>query len=180
MSEKLTAKVLITVMTYPHPSRGYQELVCTAGVTESGEWIRLYPVDYRYREQHQQFKKYQWIEVVLGPNGAGKDNRKESRRPDLDSIKLLGEPLNTKNKWQDRRAIIDRLPPFHSQRTRQPARTRQNLFRDRPPFSRARFGNSPGKYRVEARVAIAIHSAHSLRPVPEAVTKDSIHVPLRV
>ncbi len=50
MSEKLTAKVLITVMTYPHPSRGYQELVCTAGVTESGEWIRLYPVDYRYRE----------------------------------------------------------------------------------------------------------------------------------
>lgn len=69
MSEKLTAKVLITVMTYPHPSRGYQELVCTAGVTESGEWIRLYPVDYRYREQHQQFKKYQWIEVVLGPKG---------------------------------------------------------------------------------------------------------------
>ena len=36
MSEKRTAKVLITVMTYPHPSRGYQELVCTAGVTESG------------------------------------------------------------------------------------------------------------------------------------------------
>lgn len=65
MSEKLTAKVLITVMTYPHPSRGYQELVCTAGVTESGKWIRLYPVDYRYREHHQQFKKYQWIEVVL-------------------------------------------------------------------------------------------------------------------
>ena len=30
-----TTKVLITVMTYPHPSRGYQELVCTAGVTDS-------------------------------------------------------------------------------------------------------------------------------------------------
>jgi hypothetical protein len=27
-------RVLITVMTYPHPSRGYQELVCTAGITE--------------------------------------------------------------------------------------------------------------------------------------------------
>ncbi len=27
MSEGLTTKVLITVMTYPHPSRGYQELV---------------------------------------------------------------------------------------------------------------------------------------------------------
>lgn len=46
----LRHKVLITVMTYPHPSRGYQELVCTAGVTDAGEWVRLYPVDYRYRE----------------------------------------------------------------------------------------------------------------------------------
>ena len=42
-------KVLITVMTYPHPSRGYRELVCTAGITEAGDWVRLYPVDYRYR-----------------------------------------------------------------------------------------------------------------------------------
>ena len=50
--------------------------------------------------------------MVLGPNGAGNDNRKESRRPDLDSIKLLGKPLNTNNEWQDRRAIIDRLPHF--------------------------------------------------------------------
>ena len=50
--------------------------------------------------------------MVLGPNGAGNDNRKESRRPDLESIKLLGEPLNTNNEWQDRRAIIDRLPHF--------------------------------------------------------------------
>jgi hypothetical protein len=26
-------KVLITVLTYPHPSKKYQEIVCTAGVT---------------------------------------------------------------------------------------------------------------------------------------------------
>ncbi|HZZ71575.1 MAG TPA: hypothetical protein VFE24_04935, partial [Pirellulales bacterium] len=110
MSELQTTKLLITVMTYPHPSRGYNELVCTAGITESGEWVRLYPVDYRYRERHQQFRKYQWIEVGLGPTGAGNDNRRESRRPDLDSIELLGEPLSTKNKWQERRAIIDTLP----------------------------------------------------------------------
>ena len=34
-------RVLITVMTYPHPSERYQELVCTAGVTEDGKWVRL-------------------------------------------------------------------------------------------------------------------------------------------
>ena len=64
-----TTKVLITVMTYPHPSRGYQELVCTAGVTDSPEWVRLYPLDYRYRPTSQRFKKYQWIEVELSPRG---------------------------------------------------------------------------------------------------------------
>ena len=76
-------KVLITVMTYPHPSKKYQETVCTAGVTESGEWIRLYPIDYRYRPGHQKFKKWQWIEVALGERGHGSDQRVESREPDL-------------------------------------------------------------------------------------------------
>lgn len=103
-------KVLITVITYPLPSRGYQELVCTAGVTESGEWVRLYPIDYRYRPTHQQFRKYQWIEVNLSPHGADNDQRKESRRPCLDSIRMVGEPLSTQDGWRERRAVIDRLP----------------------------------------------------------------------
>ena len=51
--------VLITVMTYPHPSAQYKEIVCTAGVTEAGEWVRLYPIDYRYRPEAQKFHKYQ-------------------------------------------------------------------------------------------------------------------------
>jgi len=103
-------KVLITVMTYPHPSTSYQELVCVAGITENGEWVRLYPVDYRYRPAHQQFRKYQWIEADLSPRGQGNDNRRESRTPRLDSIQILGEPLSTKRNWIERRKIIDRLP----------------------------------------------------------------------
>jgi hypothetical protein len=104
------ARVLITVMTYPHPSAKYKELVCTAGVTESGDWVRLYPVDYRYRPTSQRFHKYQWIRVNLGPRGAGNDNRKESRHPDLGSITLDGPPIGPDDRWRDRRAIIDRLP----------------------------------------------------------------------
>ena len=103
-------RALITVMTYPHASRGYQELVCTAGITAAGEWVRLYPIDYRYRPAHQQFKKYQWIEINLAPSGHGKDNRKESRKPDLDSLRLLGEPLSWQNDWRERRVIIEALP----------------------------------------------------------------------
>jgi hypothetical protein len=97
-------------MTYPHPSKKYQETVCVAGVTEPGEWVRLYPVDYRYRPEHQRFRKWQWIEVALGERGHGTDQRQESREPDLSTIRLLGEPLSTKRKWRDRRAIIDAMP----------------------------------------------------------------------
>lgn len=105
-----TTKVLVTVITYPLPSRGYRELVCTAGVTEAGDWVRLYPIDYRYRPKHQQFRKYQWIEIGLMPHGGGNDNRKESRLPDLDSIRILGTPLSTDENWKERRKIIDKLP----------------------------------------------------------------------
>jgi len=113
MSEQsVKTKVLITVMTYPHPSRGYQELVCTAGITENNEWVRLYPVDYRYRSEDQQFRKYQWVEVGLLPRGAGNDRRKESRKPNLDTLQVLGPPISSKNGWKERRAIIDRMPTY--------------------------------------------------------------------
>ena len=105
-------KVLITVMTYPHPSRKYRESVCTAGITEEGDWVRLYPIDYRYRTREQQFRKYQWIEVELEPRGHGNDNRLESRRPNLESIRLIGDALDsrTDRRWEKRRLLIDRLP----------------------------------------------------------------------
>ena len=103
-------KVLITVMTYPHPSEAHQELVCTAGITETHEWVRLYPIDYRYRPELQQFRKYQWIELGLADRGAGNDTRKESRRPDLQSMRILGESLPTTHNWRERRKIIDAMP----------------------------------------------------------------------
>jgi hypothetical protein len=103
-------RVLITVMTYPHPKESHDEVVCTAGVTEAGEWVRLFPVDYRYLPKQKQFHKYQWIELDVLPRGYKTDGRKESREPKLDSIQLRGEPLPPANKWQARREIIDRLP----------------------------------------------------------------------
>ncbi len=97
-------KVLITVKTYPLPSKLYEELVCTAGVLEDGTFIRLYPIDYRYMPRGQQYKKYQWIEVEVTKNQ--KDGRKESFRPKLDTIRLLGKVLDTKNGWAERRKYV--------------------------------------------------------------------------
>ena len=95
-------RVLITVKTYPIPSSKYDELVCTAGVTESGEFVRLYPVNFRDLPFSRQYKKYQWIEV-MAERHTGRDSRKESYRPDCDTLKMLGEPIATKRgDWSER------------------------------------------------------------------------------
>ncbi len=103
-----TKRVLITVKTYPLPSDKYLELVCTAGMLEDGSFIRLYPIDYRYRPYWQWYKKYQWIEIEVEKHD--KDRRKESYRPRIESIKTLSSPLDTKNCWADRRAVVLRQP----------------------------------------------------------------------
>lgn len=99
-------------MTYPHPSRGYRELVCTAGISDANEWVRLYPVDYRYQPRDRQFHKYQWIEIDLLPRGDGNDRRKESRKPIMESLRIVGAPLDTEHdrEWRARREIVDRMP----------------------------------------------------------------------
>jgi hypothetical protein len=48
-----TKRVLIVVKTYPTPAHKGVEVSCTAGVTREGEWIRLFPVPFRFLEQEQ-------------------------------------------------------------------------------------------------------------------------------
>jgi len=96
-------KVLITVKTYPLPSKKTIEASCTAGITENGKWIRLFPLPFRYLEYEKQFKKYQWIEASVTK---ASDPRPESYKVALDSIRLAGEPLRTSNNWQARKDII--------------------------------------------------------------------------
>lgn len=99
---KQKLKVLITVKTHPIPSKKYDELVCTAGVTESGDFIRLYPINFRDLPFTQQYRKYQWIEL-LAEKHQGRDVRKESYRPICDSIEVLGEPIpSNPGNWAER------------------------------------------------------------------------------
>ena len=104
MKERL--KILITVKTYPIPSAKYGELVCTAGVTETGEFIRLYPINFRDQPYSRQYKKYQWIEVEAEKH-RGRDFRKESYRPYSDTLVTLGEPIPTKKgDWSERSRYV--------------------------------------------------------------------------
>lgn len=97
-------KIFIVVKTAPHPSISYREIVCTAGITENGKWIRLYPISYRYLNFSQRYQKYQWIKAQIKKNE--KDKRIDSYRPNPNSIIPIGKPVGTKNNWQERKKIL--------------------------------------------------------------------------
>jgi hypothetical protein len=101
-------KVLITVTTYPLPSRSYDELVCTAGVLENGQWIRIYPVPLRFlkglrKDGKVESFKYNWIELELKKRTD--DFRPESHSPvdyDFTKIETLGK-IGTDSNWAERK-----------------------------------------------------------------------------
>ena len=128
-----TLRVLITVKTYPIPSAKYDELVCTAGVTESGDFVRLYPINFRELPFTQQYKKYQWIEITAEKH-KGRDIRKESYRPDCDSIHILSEPIKSNpGNWAERtRYALARKARSMEDLVEQQARDRTSLGVFRP------------------------------------------------
>ncbi len=104
-------KILITVTTYPLPSRKYQELVCTAGLTEAGEWIRIYPVPLPALVENR-FRKYHWIELDLEKRIGGRDFRPESYKPyrsDLSDM-VIGNKMGTEDEWEKRRELCLKNP----------------------------------------------------------------------
>ena len=97
-------RVYITVKTYPTLSEKYDELVCTAGITEDGSWIRLYPLPFRKLEHEQKYKKWQWIEVDV--ERRTQDIRPESYRVlNLDNLKIIPSK-SSKADWNERKQII--------------------------------------------------------------------------
>ena len=104
--DKQNLRVLITVKTYPIPSATYDELVCTAGVTEDGDYVRLYPINFRDLPFSQQYKKYQWIDVTVSKH-RGRDSRKESYRPDIETIQTHGHPIpSNPGNWRSRSEYV--------------------------------------------------------------------------
>lgn len=105
-SQPTKQRILITVKTYPLPSTtSLREMVCTAGVREDGSFIRLYPIDYRYRPYWQWYKKYQWVEAVIQKN-------KKDYRPETfelvkgASLQPIGQPISTARNWAERRKFV--------------------------------------------------------------------------
>lgn len=103
--EPHSEKVLVVVKATPNPSDKYRETVCTAGVTESGKWIRLYPLPFRYMDYSSRFSKYQWVNFKIKKRPIEKDFRIDSYEPEVDDIHPIGQPLPTGD-WTERKRII--------------------------------------------------------------------------
>lgn len=98
-------RVLITARTYPVPSKKLIEVSCTAGITDDGMWIRLFPIPYRFLTQDKRFAKYQYIETDVAKSQS--DVRPESYKINIDSIKILSQhSLPTDNRWEARKAKV--------------------------------------------------------------------------
>lgn len=101
------ARVLITVKTSPQPSSKYGDTVCVAGIRLDGssrDWIRLYPIPFRYLGSEQQFKKYDIVELTV--RRRHEDGRKESYSPEWDSITIVDHLAG----WESRVPIMNEVP----------------------------------------------------------------------
>lgn len=106
MPQPETKKALIVVRTYPTPAKNGAEVSCTAAITDKGEWLRLFPVPWRYLAVEQQFRRYQWVELTVTK---AKDSRPESYKLSQNGIKILTDPLPTDHDWRQRKEIVEPL-----------------------------------------------------------------------
>ena len=145
-------KILITVKTYPTLSRKYAELVCTAGVNESGEWRRIYPMRFRRLLDGQKYRKFQWIEAEIEKSCT--DHRPESYKiVREESLRILGAPLTTADKWFARREAFLNKVPFHDDLTAIIEAAHQNelslaVFE---PFEWVEFAHEPATREWDAK-----------------------------
>ena len=105
-----TKRVLIWAKTYPELSDKHRETVCTAGCTEDGQPIRLYPVPLRYLKEQSRYRLYDWVTVRVRKHPG--DHRPES-------YMVIGEPIQGDHLdpkgpgWPHRRATIFQNTTWH-------------------------------------------------------------------
>ncbi|MCT7950124.1 hypothetical protein NG798_10035 [Ancylothrix sp. C2] len=101
-------KVLIATKTYPSISQKYRETVCTAGILlndneQPVEWIRIYPIRFRYLDFDQRYPRWSIISANIEKND--QDSRPESYRIDDTSIQII-KKIGSDNNWAERKQFV--------------------------------------------------------------------------
>jgi hypothetical protein len=98
--------VLLTVKAYPEKSKRYGSVVCTAGIMENGEFVRLYPVPFENFRGGKNIPKYSWINVEC-KKASEYLNRKESYKVRYSTLKIINHvDTGVDKQWKERNQII--------------------------------------------------------------------------
>jgi hypothetical protein len=83
-------RLLVLAKAAPQLSQKYEHLVCVAGITNKGEWRRIYPIPWKvfWKSSGRNFKKKSWIEYELADEKPS-DHRPESRKIKPETITPL-------------------------------------------------------------------------------------------
>jgi hypothetical protein len=104
-------RVLVTVKAYPEKSKKYGCVFCVAGITDEGDWIRLYPMPFATFLGVRKIKKYDWIEAECKKVTEEKLGRKESYRVRPNSVTIVDRTLSEdkirgKVLWEERNRLV--------------------------------------------------------------------------
>ncbi|VVB65702.1 Uncharacterised protein [Candidatus Gugararchaeum adminiculabundum] len=85
-------RLLVLAKAAPEASQKYEELICVAGITDKGEWRRIYPIPWELflKTSASRFRKKWWIEYELASDKPS-DYRPESRKIKFETIKPVRE-----------------------------------------------------------------------------------------
>jgi len=85
-------RLLVLAKAAPEVSSKYEHLICVAGITDKGEWRRIYPIPWKifWSMSGQNFKKKSWIQYELESDKPS-DFRPESRKIKFETIRVLKE-----------------------------------------------------------------------------------------
>lgn len=85
-------RLLVLAKATPEVSGKYEHLICVAGITDKGQWRRVYPIPWEvfWKTSSMNFKKKSWIEYELQKDTPS-DHRPESRKINPNTIKVVRE-----------------------------------------------------------------------------------------
>src|SRR5271157_507692 len=103
-SEK-TIELMVNCKTYPAVSSKYVETVCTGGVTAEGDFVRLYPVPFRFLDADEQYDR--WDVIRVRAHRDTKDQRPESwHLVPGSTIERIGSVSTDKRRWEWMRKTV--------------------------------------------------------------------------
>jgi hypothetical protein len=100
--------ITVVARTYPECSKKYGCLVCTAGITDKGEWRRLYPIPWAlFWGKDTKGNHGKWDIISIPTRKTTRDRRPESYEVDAANIQDNLKVVGRLDGWDERRKLLE-------------------------------------------------------------------------